>query len=61
MENWRTTTLAVLSALALIFGQVHDLLDDNPKTVFNLDIVLGALGVLGIGVFARDKQTGGPQ
>lgn len=55
MRSWRTTTLGVLGALAILIGQVQALLDDDPSTTVEFEAVLAALGVLGLGVAARDN------
>lgn len=52
--NWKTTLCAVLAAVILILTEVSDLLDGNPKTVFEWEKfwVLGIIVL--IGLFSKD-------
>lgn len=45
----------LIVAAILILKQVGNLLDDDPETVMSVEMILGALGALGIGVCARDN------
>ena len=52
--NWKTTVVAVLGAIAVTLKEVMDLLDNNPKTVFEWEN-FWTLGVIVlIGLFAKD-------
>lgn len=52
--NIKTTLAAVFGAVAVIAGQLQALLDDDPATVCDWNvIVLGGIIVL-IGLFAKD-------
>jgi len=54
--NWKTTLLAVLAAVILILTEVKDLLDGNPKTVFEWE-KFWTLGIIVlIGLFAKDSD-----
>lgn len=55
--SWKTTAFGILSALGIIATQVSYLLDANPETVFSIEAVFAALGVAGIGFFARDDKV----
>jgi hypothetical protein len=49
--SWKTTTAGIVSGIAIIATQFSYLLDADPATVF------AALGVIGIGFFARDNNV----
>lgn len=52
--NWKTTVIAVVAAAILILTEVKDLLDGNPKTVFEFD-KFWTLGLLVlVGLFSKD-------
>jgi hypothetical protein len=55
--SWKTTAVGILTAIGIIATQVSYLLDTDPETVFNLQAVFAALGVAGIGFFARDNNV----
>lgn len=59
--SWKTTAFGILSALGIIATQVSYLLDADPATVFSLEAVFAALGVIGIGFFARDNNVSSEQ
>jgi len=56
MKSWRTTIVGVLTAITLIAQQLLALLDNDPATVFSLDLFIAGLGAMGIGIFARDND-----
>ena len=56
-KSWRTTLFGVLGGLVMLIGQVQTLLDDDPKTVPNYTEIMLAIGVMGIGVNARDESV----
>lgn len=56
MKSWRTTIVGVLTAITLIAPQLLALLDNDPATVFSLDLFIAGLGAMGIGIFARDND-----
>lgn len=55
--SWKTTTVGILSAIGIIATQVSYLLDANPETVFSIEACLAAIGMAGIGFFARDNNV----
>ncbi|MBN2209829.1 MAG: hypothetical protein JW709_00390 [Sedimentisphaerales bacterium] len=57
MASWRTTLLGILGGLAIIIKQLIGAFDDDPATVFSLTEILAALGMLGLGIFARDNKV----
>ena len=54
LKSWKTTLLGVVAGLMLLLPQVKAVLDDDPKTVIDYNIVVAALGTMGIGVAAKD-------
>lgn len=52
----RTTLGGVIGGLALLFGQLANLTDNDPKTVLELTQVLTAFALLGIGWNASDSK-----
>ena len=57
MSSWKTTTLGILSGLGIIATQVSYLLDNDAATTFSFEAVIAALGIMGIGIFARDNKV----
>lgn len=55
--SWRTTTLGILGALALLITQGQAFLDDDPETHVQIEAIAAALAVFGIGVQARDNKV----
>ena len=55
LSSWRTSAIGVITALLL--PQASALLDGDPKTVFVPERVIEALGILGIGLTARDHSV----
>lgn len=59
--SWKTTSAGVLAGIAIIATQVSYLLDADPATVFSIEAVFAALGMIGIGFFARDNNVSSEQ
>lgn len=57
MKNWKTTTLGVIGAISILSTQATALLDDDPTTNLDFSKVMTALGMLGLGAYARDKDV----
>lgn len=55
--SWRTTAVGILTAVSIISVQLVNIFDSDPKTVFSVEAVLTALGALGIGWLARDRNV----
>ena len=54
----KTTAAGIFAALAIIFGEVNDLLDDKESTVFQADLVMSQL-FMAWGLFqAANKKPG---
>jgi len=54
LKSWKTTIVGIIIAVAGVSHQLAALVDDDPTTVFDLKILLVALGLGGIGVLAKD-------
>lgn len=59
--SWRTTAVGVLGAVLILGHQALALLDEDPATKINPEAVMTALGMLGIGFFARDNSVSSEQ
>ena len=57
MKNWKTTILAIIGALPILAMQAVALLDDDPNTNLDPTQITLALGMLGVGAQARDKDV----
>jgi hypothetical protein len=57
MRNWKTTAFGVIAGLSLILGQASTLLDADPETMPAWSHIVEGLGLLGIGIFAKDSST----
>lgn len=59
--SWKTTLYGILAALGVIAGQVMNLIDGDPTTVFSVEIlittIITALGMFGLGSAARDRKV----
>ena len=56
-KSWKRTVLGIIGAITIIISQVSAVIDDDPKTSFDLETALGALALLGIGIAARDNNV----
>lgn len=56
-SSWKTTVAGITAGLAIILSQVSYLFDADPQTVFSVEAVISALGLIGIGFFARDNTV----
>ncbi len=54
IKNWRTTIVGFCTGLIICATQIIAVLDNDPETVFDLNILLAGLAAMGIGVFAKD-------
>lgn len=64
--SWKTSAAAIIGAIGMIIGEICDLLNVAVPALgtnghFEINTVLAALGVLGIGYFARDKNVSSEQ
>lgn len=57
MKSSGTTVAGIIGGLSLIFTQIWYQLDTDPTTIFDLSQILAGLGMMGIGIFARDNNV----
>jgi hypothetical protein len=57
MRNWKTTAFGVVTGVSLLLAQAATLLDTDVNTMPDWMRIVEALGLLGIGIFARDAAT----
>lgn len=55
--SWRTTTVGILTAVAMIAIQARNVLDADPSTVLSIEAICAALAAAGFGIFARDNKV----
>jgi hypothetical protein len=55
--SWRTTIVGIVIGLRIICTQIENALDTDPATVFTIGEIINALGIMGIGFFARDNKV----
>lgn len=56
-KSWRTTLSGVFAGIVLLLGQAQTLLDDDPKTVPQYSEVMAAIGLIALGLNARDETV----
>lgn len=59
--SWRTSLVGIISGVVLLLNQVMAILDADPATVFSWEQFTLALGMFGVGWFARDKNVSSEQ
>ena len=57
LTSWRTTLAGGLPAVILLLTELLYWVDSDPTTTVNLLHVLSALGLIGVGAFARDNSV----
>ncbi len=56
-KSWRTTLSGVFAGIVLLLGQAQTLLDDDPKTNPEYTVIMAAVGMISLGLNARDEQV----
>lgn len=54
LRSWKTTIVGVCAALVVVFTQFKNLLDADPQTVFDVNILWQGGLIALIGLFAKD-------
>ncbi len=54
LRSWITTLSGIVTMLALLLPEIQSILDDDPTTNPNMQMIMAAFGVGGLGVAARD-------
>lgn len=52
--NWKTSLAGALAGLSILLGQAATVFDADPKTNPDWALFVSALGMLGLGIAARD-------
>jgi hypothetical protein len=59
--SWKTTLYGLLAALGVISGQIMNLVDGDPTTIFSVELlittIISAIGMFGLGSAARDRKV----
>lgn len=56
-KSWKTTAAGICGAVALIGGELRDLLDNDPATAFEISVVIAAITMLAGFFSARDNDV----
>lgn len=57
MKSWKTTVAGIMTFITLAWTQVQYLLDTDPTTNPEWNIIIGGLMALLTGLFARDNDV----
>ena len=57
VKSWKTTAAGIVAGLSILLAQASTLLDEDSKTNPSWTEVVAALGMLGVGFFARDNNV----
>lgn len=57
MKSWKTTAAGIVAGLSILLSQASTLLDDDAKTNPSWSEIVAAIGMLGVGIFARDNDV----
>lgn len=57
MKSWKTTFAGIMGFIVLAWGQLQYMLDTDPTTNPEWNIVIGAFMTLLTGLFARDNDV----
>ena len=55
-RSWQTTLAGIIAGLIILLTQLGNLIDGDPETVLTWERIVVALGIMGIGAFARDNN-----
>ena len=55
--SWRTSVGGILAGLSILLGQASTLLDNDPATNPSITEIVAAVGMLGVGLSARDAAA----
>ena len=55
--SWRTSLSGILTGVGMLCAQLSFGLDSDPKTLVDLNVIITAIGLIGIGMSARDNAV----
>lgn len=55
--SWKTTTSGLVAGLMILLAQLQTVIDNDPETNPNIEIIVSAIGMIGIGFAARDNNV----
>jgi len=53
-KSWKTTALGFVIGLMTILPEIAAFLDSDPETVFSKTVFMTGLGMIGLGIAAKD-------
>lgn len=56
-KSWRTSLSGVFAGIVLLLGQAQTLLDDDPHTNPEYTVIMAAVGMISLGLNARDESV----
>lgn len=56
MKSTQTTLWGVIGGIGILATQAFYYFDGDPATNFSIAVIMGALGLMGIGISARDND-----
>lgn len=56
MKSWKTTVLGLITGIMLILPQVATVIDGDPETNPEYQVLLAGFAAMGIGGLARDND-----
>lgn len=57
LKSVKTTILGICAGLAILVPQVKAIVDDDPNTNVSYEQVVAGLGLMGIGIAAKDGDV----
>ncbi len=59
LKSWKTTAVGVIAGLILILPQIKALIDNDPATICDWNIVMAGVGAIIFGSVAKDGDKSG--
>ena len=56
-KSWKTSACGIAGGVAILATQIVAFTDNDPETVIAWEAIITALGMLGLGWFARDNKV----
>jgi len=55
--SWKTTTSGLVAGLIILLAQLQTVIDNDPETNPNIEVIISAIGMIGLGFSARDNTV----